>query len=103
MGATPHTTQETLAPGKPYGEAGRASACDVAVVGGKAVVVYGAIAGRPTVADRRGALPGDTVRVSERSRRITVRLARIVAPKTSQRPWGGQINGITEAANAGGI
>ena len=31
---------------------------------------------------------GDTVRVSEGSRRITVRLACIDAPETSQRPWG---------------
>ena len=32
---------------------------------------------------------GDTVRVSEGSKRITVRLACIDAPETSQRPWGG--------------
>ena len=31
---------------------------------------------------------GDTIRVSEGSRRITVRLACIDAPETSQRPWG---------------
>ena len=31
---------------------------------------------------------GDTVRVSEGSRRITVRLACIDAPESSQRPWG---------------
>ena len=31
---------------------------------------------------------GDTVRVSEGSKRITVRLACIDAPETSQRPWG---------------
>lgn len=31
---------------------------------------------------------GDTVRVSESSRRITVRLACIDAPESSQRPWG---------------
>ena len=33
---------------------------------------------------------GDTVRVSEGSKRITVRLACIDAPETSQRPWGGR-------------
>ena len=31
---------------------------------------------------------GDTVRVSEGSKRITVRLACIDAPETAQRPWG---------------
>ena len=31
---------------------------------------------------------GDTIRVSEGSRRITVRLACIDAPESSQRPWG---------------
>ena len=31
---------------------------------------------------------GDTVRVSEGSKRVTVRLACIDAPETSQRPWG---------------
>ena len=31
---------------------------------------------------------GDTIRVSEGSRRITIRLACIDAPETSQRPWG---------------
>ena len=31
---------------------------------------------------------GDTIRVSEGSRRITVRIACIDAPETSQRPWG---------------
>ena len=31
---------------------------------------------------------GDTIRVSERSRRLTIRLACIDAPETSQRPWG---------------
>ena len=31
---------------------------------------------------------GDTMRVSEGSRRLTVRLACIDAPETSQRPWG---------------
>ncbi|QNJ32761.1 putative nuclease [Synechococcus sp. PROS-9-1] len=31
---------------------------------------------------------GDTVRVSEGSRRITIRLACIDSPETSQRPWG---------------
>ena len=31
---------------------------------------------------------GDTIRVSEGSRRISVRLACIDAPETSQRPWG---------------
>ena len=31
---------------------------------------------------------GDTIRLSEGSRRITVRLACIDAPETSQRPWG---------------
>ena len=33
---------------------------------------------------------GDTVRVSEDSKRVTVRLACIDAPETSQRPWGGR-------------
>ena len=33
---------------------------------------------------------GDTVRVSEGSKRVTVRLACIDAPETSQRPWGGR-------------
>ena len=33
---------------------------------------------------------GDTVRVSEGSKRITVRLACIDAPESSQRPWGGR-------------
>ena len=32
---------------------------------------------------------GDTIRVSDGGRRITVRLACIDAPETSQRPWGG--------------
>ena len=31
---------------------------------------------------------GDTIRVSEGSRRLTIRLACIDAPETSQRPWG---------------
>jgi len=31
---------------------------------------------------------GDTIRVSEESRRLTIRLACIDAPETSQRPWG---------------
>ena len=31
---------------------------------------------------------GDTIRVSEGSRRLTIRLACIDAPRTSQRPWG---------------
>ena len=31
---------------------------------------------------------GDTIRVSEGSRRFTVRLACIDAPESSQRPWG---------------
>ena len=31
---------------------------------------------------------GDTIRVSEGSRRITIRLACIDAPESSQRPWG---------------
>ena len=33
---------------------------------------------------------GDTIRVSEGSKRITVRLACIDAPETCQRPWGGR-------------
>ena len=41
---------------------------------------------------------GDTIRVSEGSSRITVRLACIDAPETSQRPWV-QGQRITEAAN----
>ena len=31
---------------------------------------------------------GDTIRISEGSRRLTIRLACIDAPETSQRPWG---------------
>ena len=31
---------------------------------------------------------GDTIRVSEGSRRLTIRLACIDAPEISQRPWG---------------
>ena len=44
---------------------------------------------------------GDTIRVSEGSRRLTIRLACIDAPETSQRPWGPRINGIPEATNSG--
>ena len=39
---------------------------------------------------------GDTIRVSERSRRITVRLACIDAPETSQRPWGARSKALLQ-------